>query len=530
MIQCQICQVANEDEAQFCRECGGRLTPAKPPSPVNVPAPQMPAPQIPAPAASNTASSAARPKLRSPLFGGGDDEGTAPDLDDDDDDMPSLNKGKGKGLRSPLLGGADGDDEDEPRARDKKPKGAPRPLFGGGGGDHGKNKDHKSTFPHRTHEIDDEEPRPAAKLEAGRHQAKGLRSPLLGGDDFDPEESFEDPGIQGKAAGQVKAHHRLRSPVLGGGSDDDYEDEIFDEVDDTDDPNVLRSPLLAVKTPRPKTGASPASPAPLAPVQQQAAFQPAPEPYTPAAPARVQQPLPGYQGSYVNGPNANPAAQNASSTQNSAPAQYPPVAPSSAPSYEPKPAPSPSSSQFAMPAQPMSPGPQSYQQPPAARPMPPAAPMQPMPAPPVPSASDSPSPTSDSERKGMRGSRLLGGDSSDDDEDLLVGPRDRRSKSRERRAASRSDRRSSINVDDDDMLDSPMLSRGGGSSAPGNPMAPLLMASAAVALMCKVYVFLPQLGVPDLFTKYLPSVVDQVSTMAVLLCLIMFALKSSQSK
>ncbi len=508
MIQCQICQVANEDEAQFCRECGGRLTPAKS-APVNIPAPQAaaPAPQIPAQAAN-------RPKLRSPLFGGGD-EG-APD-DDDLDDSPALNKAKSKGLRSPLLGGADGDEDlDEPRARDSKPKGGLRSPIFGGGGESAKNKEHKSTFPHRSHEFEhDEEPRPAAKLEAGRHQAKGLRSPLLGGDDFDPEESFEDPGIQGKAGGQVKAHHRLRSPVLGGA--DDYEDEIFDEVDDVDDPNVLRSPLLAVKTPRPKPApaapaASATNPAPPAPIQQQSSM-------APQQPLPTQQPLPGYQGSYVNGPQA----------------QYPPVAPSSAPSYEPKPAPSPTSSQFSMPAQ-ATPGPQPYQ--PTARPAAPApvapAPYSPPPAPDYPAAA---APT-ESERKGMRGSRLLGDSDNNDDDDLAVGPRDRRSKSRERRM-SRPDRRSSaLDIDDDDdVLGTPMRgsARGGSAgmgnsagSATANPMAPLLMASAAVALICKIYIFLPQLGAPDLFTKYLPSVVDQVSTMAVLLCLIMFALKSSQ--
>jgi len=141
----------------------------------------------------------------------------------------------------------------------------------------------------------------------------------------------------------------------------------------------------------------------------------------------------------------------------------------------------------------------------------------------------------DDGKKGLRGSKLLAtGDSNndDDDEDLLnMGPKDRRSKSRERRAP-RTDRRAGLDVDDDDEI----LPMAGGrrltsaQNGGGNPMAPLLMASAALALVCKLYGFLPLLTMPDIFTKYLASTVDAISSMIVLVCLILFSLKAWQKE
>ena len=133
-----------------------------------------------------------------------------------------------------------------------------------------------------------------------------------------------------------------------------------------------------------------------------------------------------------------------------------------------------------------------------------------------------------SPKKGLRGSKLLSG--GDEDDDQIIGPQDRRSKSRERRL-SRPDRRSGAVIDDEDEDLMPVGRRAsvnGGGSGGANPMAPLLMASSAVALIAKAYIFVPLLGNPDLFTKNMPYVVDSVSTMAVLLCLIMFAMKASQ--
>lgn len=513
MIQCQICQVANEDIAQFCKECGGRLTPSKPL--VNSPAPAQsaqPGPAAPPQPVAPEQHAQPKPKLRSPLFGGSDADNN---FDDEEEPHPVLNKPKGKGLRSPLLGAVDEDEEPafEPKPRDSKSRGALRsPMFGGGDG--GKNKEHKSTFPHRSHDIEpDHEPSPAAKLETGRHQSKGLRSPLLGGDDFDPEAGLaEEPGIQGKAAGHVKAHHRLRSPIFG--TDDGYEDEDFDEeVEDVDDPNVLRSPLLAVKTPRAKT------PAP-APAQ-------APNPQN-APPAPVVMPaLPMPVANNMHAPAPYPAAPQAFAGNSPS---VPPAAPTSAPRYEPKPAPSPSNSQFGMAAQ--APGHYDYGVQAAPAPIPNPYPA-PQPAPMPQAAPTPPAPPADSEapKKGLRGSKLLSsGSSGEDDDDELLGPQDRRSKSRERRM-SRPDRRSSasLDIDDDDDVLAPSMRRANtGASGGANPMAPLLMAAAAFAMIVKAYVFIPLLGNPDLFTKNMPYVLEQVSTMAVLLSLIMFAMKASQ--
>lgn len=541
MIQCQICQVENEESAQFCRECGGRLQAPKPSIPAPAPAPLSPAPAAPA----SSAPAAPRPKLRSPLFGGGggDDDGDA----DEPAEQPVLNKSKSKGLRSPLLRSDDDDDDaPEPKVNNSKSRGGGglrSPMFGGGG-DGGKNKDHKSTFPHRSHEFDEEEPRPAAKLEPGRHQSKGLRSPLLGGDDFDPEAGLaEDPGIQGKAAGQIRAHHRLRSPILGD-VEDGYEDEIFDEeAEDVDDPTVLRSPLLAVRAPRQKT--------PLAQPSQASA---APEPPKPPAPITMQSPqsqmqqMQQMQQSPPQNEQPMPRSANYGYGQQpvpGGPAQGPPTAPTSAPSYEPRPAPSPSNSQYSMAAQSAQPnpaplpgmsnpgqGPAHYDYGVQTANAAPTTVPTPMPTP-VPSGpAPAPLAKADDSKKGMRGSKLLatGDTNNDDDEDLLVGPKDRRNKSRERRMPRTDRRAGALDIDDDDDV-LPMAGRRGSAGASGgspNAMAPLLMASAAVALICKIYIFLPQLSAPDLFTKYLPSAVEQISTMAVLVCLILFALKSSQ--
>jgi hypothetical protein len=98
---------------------------------------------------------------------------------------------------------------------------------------------------------------------------------------------------------------------------------------------------------------------------------------------------------------------------------------------------------------------------------------------------------------------------------------------------SRPDRRSSaaLDIDDDEDVLAPAMKRASSGAGGGaNPMAPLLMAAAAFALIAKAYGFIPLLGNPDLFTKNMPYVVDQVSTMAVLLSLIMYAMKASQKR
>ena len=87
MIQCPVCQVSNEPNSQFCRECGNRIDRRNEP----------------------------RPKLKSPLLSGYEE----PETYDEEPNVSKLRgvkpaKPKAPGdkpkLRSPLLAG---DDEDE---------------------------------------------------------------------------------------------------------------------------------------------------------------------------------------------------------------------------------------------------------------------------------------------------------------------------------------------------------------------------------------------------------------------------------
>lgn len=79
MIQCPICQVDNDDQAQFCLECGGRLSP-------KVTA-QQPMPQL-APDTTKPEPPKPRRKLHSPILGGPEsdfDDSVYDDFDRQDD-------------------------------------------------------------------------------------------------------------------------------------------------------------------------------------------------------------------------------------------------------------------------------------------------------------------------------------------------------------------------------------------------------------------------------------------------------------
>jgi len=243
VIQCPICQVDNDDQAQFCLECGGRLSP-------KVTA-QQPMPQL-APDTTKPEPPKPRRKLHSPILGGPEsdfDDSGYDDFDRQDDSQDfeasrprgkksSPSQSKKGGLRSPLLSAGDDDyDADLDDDNDyndfnghpnKGKKGGLRsPLLGGGGGGGGG----KTEFPHR-------------------HQNHGNR-PQMEGADHDFEEQMQEPTLKSKAGGASKSHH-LRSPLLSG---DDYEEEFEDDYYDEDDaapadPNALRSPLLAARSPR----------------------------------------------------------------------------------------------------------------------------------------------------------------------------------------------------------------------------------------------------------------------------------------
>jgi hypothetical protein len=148
-------------------------------------------------------------KLRSPLLAGEEfDEAEF-------EEPPAQPQPGGRGLRSPMLGGAGGGGANEGHLRS--------PLLGAAAGDYDQGSD----------------------APGGAH----LRSPLLGGGFTGAERRQAPPDTP--YAGQER-RRGLRSPILGGA--DDYFDEspeYYDEEEpyDEENPNVLRSPLLAAKRP-----------------------------------------------------------------------------------------------------------------------------------------------------------------------------------------------------------------------------------------------------------------------------------------
>ena len=604
MIQCQICQVTNDESAQFCRECGGRLQTAAPLQPSAATThtesePQEVAAHVDPPK---------RQRLHSPILGGGG--GNDDDIDPPAPSFqrvksgqgnpggsgsnPSLSQGR-RGLRSPLLGG-DGDEMDEP---DVAPRG--KSGFGGFGG--GKQK--KTEFPHRHHEAEEnheQSQNPNAGSGSGSGSgpgaiggqkstgARGLRSPLLGGGAGDGDYAGGYEGDNPRASGKQSKSGRLRSPILGGGGggDDYYEDEIFDDqVEEINDPTVLRSPLLAARSPKhSNAGASmqgtPAMSNQNIPVGGPKAAPFVQGPYTQASAGNA----PNFAASSPPMPQAQPDPANAQGGPNFA--AFPPnqgnqigiipQAPNQAPAYTPPPA--PPAPAPAMP--PANPEQYSYGVPASAgqnpnlsaQNMTPPNYQAPMPKPPMPqqtgnslngmprpnqqalpSADRSNDRPNDSNNRsnnlnsstgtgmepavdeaapkarGMRGSKLLG-DVSDDP----IGPLDRRARFADRRGTSRGTGHGMSAVDDDEDDDQSFSkgNRGGSNNfgAPGsggaNPMAPILMALAVVALIAKGYYMSTYMGNPNLFTTALPATIDQLTSMLVLVGIILFALKAAQ--
>lgn len=584
MIQCDICQVANEDVALFCKECGGRLNTgaaqAEPPAPKR---PKLKSPLLagsdddypednddfdrPAPAK----KPGKKGGLRSPMLGGADnsrddfdDEGPAPappkpgkkgglrspilggggNFDDDDfeEERPApAKKGKG-GLRSPILGGGGGggsanfddDDDDlgdEPVA--KKGKGGLRsPILGGGGGGgtdrghHNKHDKHEIEFPHRSHDLSTHpSPQEEHRNSAAGSSHRGLRSPLLGGDDSDFEE-MPSPET-GRNPGGASKSHRLRSPILGGAGDDFYDEEEFEEEsfdDGGQDPTALRSPLLAARTPKPKAPPAPApaaapmpAPAPIPAPAPPAAPMPAPAPVSQVAPPA---PMP------APAPIPNPYTQqsfNPNASQTQMPAQ--PQAPTGAPRYQPQPAPSPTNSHYRMSAEQTLvqlqaiPENQRLQEPgqhmasPAPAPTPSPVPPAPAPVPVAPA----PAPAqSDTTSKKLR-SRLLsdGGDSGDSemDEPDFHGPADRRMRT-DRRAGSGTGRRfrdsnADNNIDDEDVSFGSSASRGGSAPGAAGGTATIAMGLVFAAFGAKVWLFM---SYPALLTTSTQITVDQLAS------------------
>lgn len=342
MIDCPICHVPNDDDARFCAECGQRLQqpnpqpgppPAVPPGtftgafnainnpqaaaapgvqPGQMPQPTPTAPQ-PQPEAAPPAAAVPQMhqpgpgnKLHSPLLGGAPPTPAAPlssdnpELDrlrrmskdsEDNQQTPSGEPDQGQStpprkLRSPLLAQEEFDEEPE--------------NFGGPQGSSG-----GSTFPHRQKSGplrspasgSQDENEPAATPGSGSTRGGKMRSPLLGGggdSEYNDYPSDAPPSRGGLPGGKPK----LRSRMLSGGGDygssgGDYYDEEDDPYADEDNPNVLRSPLLAAKrstsshVPGPSPTVPP-QPAPSAQAPQPQAPQPVPQPMS----GPVQPPLP----------------------------------------------------------------------------------------------------------------------------------------------------------------------------------------------------------------------------------------------
>lgn len=197
---------------------------------------------------------AKRPHLRSPLLGADEGEedpssrrgrGFRSPLLDRDEEPPPAAPARGK-LRSPLIGG---DDSDQPAPRPTRPsKGLRSPLLSGDEEEPAGRASARPTrptgetaYPHRrsgAQPSDNDEP-PSKPRTTG-----GLRSPLLGGADED-EPSQPTRGGRPEARFPGPSKPKLRSPVLG--DYDEYEDEDNDSSYSENDPNVLRSPLMAAK-------------------------------------------------------------------------------------------------------------------------------------------------------------------------------------------------------------------------------------------------------------------------------------------
>jgi hypothetical protein len=334
--ECSSCQTVNDNSAQFCLECGQKLAPVGRGS-----APDEHAPSAP---------SSGRPRLHSPILGGYEDIDDAPRKQEKPKNTAP--RAKGAHLRSPLLGGSDGEDDEESfddstmkpakgrMPQQSKPGGKMRsPLLGGAGpaadDDYeedfplrDRNND-RSAFPHRSRPREADPAVPAPQQQQQQQQQPAgkahLRSPLLGGSDDDDfeEEQFSPPA--GRKQQQQPGNSRpqkLKSPMFdrapssGGYNDYDYDDE---EVEDIDDPNVLRSPLLAAKSRLPQGRTNANQPRPYPPNEA---------PQMQNVPGMQQGMQPGQQGSYnqQQGGSQQPYNQQPANQQAfAAPSPQPPM-------------------------------------------------------------------------------------------------------------------------------------------------------------------------------------------------------------
>lgn len=250
MIQCPICQSANEDKSLFCAECGQRfVTVTRQPLDANI---ALLSPPIP-----DAIPKRPTVKLHSPILDGNADERQSrkswanaesdpiSHIKPDDATVnpsvlapPSINTkisapevppGQARtrlGLNSPLLGNSSAADSES-------------------------NYSNTSAFPHRQAKSPLNAPPQESK------PTRTLRSPLLGGnyDDENSQEDVQSNSIAHNTRRTAERLGRLHSPALDAPSpssnidiDPEYLGEEYEQVAEIDDPNVLRSPLLAARS------------------------------------------------------------------------------------------------------------------------------------------------------------------------------------------------------------------------------------------------------------------------------------------
>jgi len=233
MIQCPVCQVSNEPNSQFCRECGNRIERR------NEPRPKLKSPLLsgyeepetyddePNVSKLRGVKPAAKPKLRSPLLQDSEDDDSF-DNPPQDDRKSSIGPGKSK-LRSPLLGDGDDDDDD-----------FDSPPSGSGG-------------------------MPRIRRKASNNSA------------LNPSISTnQDTGSQGAKGGKPKLRSRLLDT-----SDYDEVDDDWDEDEPKEDAHALRSPLLRARSHQDDRPEKSQNTVPPQQTQKAQAPMPAPVPTTP---------------------------------------------------------------------------------------------------------------------------------------------------------------------------------------------------------------------------------------------------------
>lgn len=208
MIQCPVCQVSNEPNSQFCRECGNRIERRSEP----------------------------RPKLKSPLLSGYeepetyDDEPNVSKLRGVKPSKPAKAPGEKTKLRSPLLR----DDVDDDDSWDNSQQEERRSLSGN---NTGKNKLRSPLLGDGDDDDDDFDSPPSG----GGMPRVRRKSPSAALNPSMPSPN-QDTGNQSSKGGKPK----LRSRLLDTSDYEEYDDD-WDEDEDKEDTHALRSPLLRAR-------------------------------------------------------------------------------------------------------------------------------------------------------------------------------------------------------------------------------------------------------------------------------------------